>query len=92
MRPSNKVVSILLVALQFVGTVAQQIHKRVNNFVFLPKQNYRIGMHAGVTPSPLGLLKSTSTIEFQQVMPPSLTHFHTPDWVIAFNYKKPLLT
>jgi len=40
-------------------------------------------MHGGVTPSPLGLLKSTSTIEFQQVTPPSSTHFHTPDRVIA---------
>src|ERR1035437_8089010 len=62
---------------QFVCAVAQQLHERVNNFVFLPKPNYRIVTHGGVTPSPLGLLKSTSTIEFQQVTPPSSTHFRT---------------
>jgi len=30
----------------------------------------------------LGLLKTTSTIAFQQVTPPSSTHFRTPDSVI----------
>jgi hypothetical protein len=66
-----------------VGAVAQQLDELVNNFVFLPKPNYRIVTDGGVTPSPLGLLKSTSTIEFQQVTPPSSTHIRTPDSVIA---------
>jgi hypothetical protein len=36
----------------------------------------------GVTPF-IGLLKTTSTIAFQQVTPPSSTHRRTPDSVIA---------
>jgi hypothetical protein len=30
--------------------VAQKLHEWVNNFVFLPKPNYRILIHGGVTP------------------------------------------
>jgi hypothetical protein len=29
---------------------AQQLRERIDNFVFLPKPNYRILMHGGVTP------------------------------------------
>jgi hypothetical protein len=35
---------------QLVCAAAQQFNERINNFVFLPKPNYRILIHGGVTP------------------------------------------
>jgi hypothetical protein len=52
----------------------------------LAQWNYRILLHGGVTP--LWTLKLISTIEFQQVTPPSSTHRCTPDSVIAPNLVK----
>jgi hypothetical protein len=46
------------------------------------KFNYRILLH-GWRDSLCGLLKTTSTIAFQQVTPPFSTHRRTPDSVIA---------
>ncbi len=51
------------------------------SLVFLAKPNYRILLHGGVTPC--WSLKPISTIEFQQVTPPSSTHIRTQDSVIA---------
>ncbi|EKD97625.1 MAG: hypothetical protein ACD_23C00826G0001 [uncultured bacterium] len=66
---------------QIARPVAQHFRERINRFVFLAKPNYRILLHGGVTPS--WLLKTTLTIAFQQVTPPSSTHVRTQDSVIA---------
>jgi hypothetical protein len=56
--------------------------QKIPSRLWLAKFDYRILLHGGVTPC--WLLKPISTIEFQQVTPPSSTHHRrTPDSVIA---------
>jgi hypothetical protein len=62
-------------------TLAKYRAQKIPSLLWFAKFNYRILAHGGVTPC--CLLKTIWTIAFQQVTPPSSTHFRTPDSVIA---------
>src|SRR5208282_5049887 len=81
---------------ELLCTVAKHRAQEILSLCWPAKFNYRILLH-GWRDSLCGLLKTISTIAFQQVTPPSSTHSRTPDSVIALRsettdqYRRPIV-